>query len=294
MCPSNRKQIDAPPHVLFSENALHRAWRLVRSNGSSPGSDGMTLEAFEADIDSQINQLRSEILSGKYQPHPVKRYYVAKSTGKNRPLTLWAVRDRLVQRVVHDVLTPHLERLFLPCSYGFRPGRSTEDAIKAVIHAYDTNRRWVVDADIEQCFDSISVPLLLRQVQYTTSSSFLSNLIEQWLMTPVIGHYGEVAGVSQGSVISPQLANLYLHRFDQMIFTALPGVFLVRFADDFVMMTRHRDDAEWALSVADRTLANLKLTLNRQKTGIVHFQEGFEFLGVAFKGRRYKTIKGDT
>lgn len=289
----SRSNREPPPHVLFSENALRRAWQLVRGNGPSPGSDGITLEAFAEGLDSELARLRDEILGKTYQPRPVRRYYVEKSSGKQRPLTLWAVRDRVAQRVIHDYLTPRLELQFLPCSYGFRPGRSTEHAIQAVLLAYDRNRRWVVDADIESCFDSIPIDLLMRQVRYLTSSKLVASLIEQWLLTPVIGHLGEVAGVSQGSVISPQLTNLYLHRFDQMMFSALPGIFLVRFADDFVVLTHRRDEAEWALQVAERCLANLQLKLNGQKTSVVHFQQGFEFLGMTFKGRRYKP-KGDS
>ena len=288
MTPSNNRDHNPAPAVLFSDNALRRAWQMVRRNGNSPGIDGVTMQTFARQLDVELKRLRGEVLSGQYQPQPVKRFYVEKTSGKNRPLALWTVRDRIAQRVIHDYLTPIFEGMFLPCSYGFRPGRSTADAVAAVERAYQSKRRWVVDADIQACFDSIPIDLLKRQVKRSVPSTLARRLIGQWLDTPVQGQLGERAGVSQGSVISPQLANLYLHRFDQMIFSALPGVFLVRFADDFVVLCRRRDEAEWALTVAGRSLANLKLQLNPDKTRVVHFQEGFSFLGIQFKGNRQK------
>ncbi len=280
------------PVVLFSPEALHRAWRLVRRNSDSPGVDGITLVKFERNLERELEQLRQEILDGSYRPQKVRRFYKPKASGGNRPLSIWTVRDRVAQRVVHDYMTPILEAMFLPCSYGFRPGRSTDDAVKAVTHAYQTKRRWVVDADITQCFDSIPSPLLLGQVRRVVPCELAVQLIKHWLNTPVLGQLGEKTGVSQGSVVSPQLANLYLHRFDQMIFAALPGVYLVRFADDFVILCREKAQADWALEVAAQSLANLKLQLNTNKTRVVHFQEGFDFLGFTFKRKR--VIKGGT
>lgn len=279
--------------ALFSVLALRRAWQQVRRNGPSPGIDGVSLAQFAANLESELMDLHQDIISNSYRPQAALRFYVAKPSGKNRVLTVWSVRDRVAQRTAHEYMTPILEQMFLPCSYGFRPGRSTQDAIKAVVHAYDTHRRWVVDTDIADCFDSIPTHLLMQHVRRVIPSKRVVQLITQWLETPIHGQLGETAGVSQGSVISPLLANLHLHRFDQMIFAALPGIFLVRFADDLVMCFRERQQAEWGLEVAERTLANLGLTLNRDKTTIVHFQEGFEFLGVAFKGRRYRPLKGE-
>lgn len=286
MTPRKNVAPDPTPEGVFSLEALQRAWRMVRRNGNSPGFDGVTLTAFERDLAQNLEHLRHEVLKGSYRPQPVKRFYMPKASGGNRPLSLWSVRDRVLQRVVHDYLTPTLEALFLPCSYGFRPERSTEDAIQAVVRAYDAKRRWVLDADITRCFDSIPIGLLVGQVRRVVSFEPVVQLIKLWLNTPVWGQLGEKAGVSQGSVIAPQLANLYLHRFDQMILAALPGAYLVRFADDFVILCRQRVQAEWALEVAHQSLASLKLELNPAKTRVVHFQEGFTFLGVTFKGKR--------
>jgi group II intron reverse transcriptase/maturase len=286
MTRTEQGQFDPPPEVLFSMNALRRAWRLVRRNGASPGTDGVTQEQFEANLDLELNRLRQHILGGTYQPQPVRRFYVKKASGKQRPISIWAMRDRVAQRVVHDYLTPLLESLFLDCSYGFRPGRSIEHAMQAVIQARDSGLVWVLDTDIGDCFGSIRLDLLTAQLRRVIPSPFVLKLIERWLYTPVGGRQSpEMAGVSQGGVISPQLANLYLHRFDEMVIAALPQARLVRFADDFVILCRSEREAAWSLDVARRSLENLHLALNMRKTRIVHFDEGFTFLGVTFKGR---------
>lgn len=240
-----------------------------------------------------MKRLRHDILNGQYQPQEVNRFRLPKPNGKQRPITIWSVRDRVAQRVVLDYLTPILESIFLDCSYGFRPGRSVPGAIEAVIQARDSNRRWVVDADITACFDSIPAELLMPQVRSLVSSQLAIRLIEQWLNTPVYKYPNLRAGVSQGGVISPQLANLYLHRFDQMIQSALPETTLVRFADDFVILCRRKREAWWGLAVTERSLGNLKLRLNMDKTRVVHIDEGFSFLGVTFKGSWHSPLPGN-
>lgn len=276
------------PEALFSMAALRRAWRQVRRNGDSPGSDGQKPEEFEARLDVELNRLRQHILNGTYEPQPVRRFYIRKSNGKQRPISIWSMRDRVAQRVVHDYLTPPLESLFLDCSYGFRPGRSVEQAVQAVIRAREAGLVWVLDADITDCFGSIPLQLLLGQVSRLVASPLVMKLIDLWLHTPVKGDKSAIAGVSQGGVISPQLANLYLHRFDEIVLAALPQSLLVRFADDFVILSRSDDDAAWSLDVARRSLENLRLALNMRKTRIISFEEGFSFLGATFRGRAVK------
>jgi CRISPR-associated protein Cas1 len=254
--------------------------------------DGVTRARFEAALDVELNRLRQQILSGKYQPLPVRRFYVRKPSGKQRPISLWTLRDRVAQRVIVDYLTPMLERLFLDCSYGFRLGRSTSTALQAVSAARDAGLLWVVDADIADCFGSIPVDLLLAQVERIIPATQVCHLIRLWLSTPVKNERGQVAGVSQGGVISPPLANLYLHRFDEMITAALPGARLVRFADDFLLLCRSEDTAVWGMEVARRSLENLRLQLNLRKTRIVRFDEGFTFLGATFQGNEVKLPGG--
>jgi len=255
----------------------------------------MTQKQFEERLDAELNRLRQQILGGTYQPQPVRRFYVKKASGKPRPISIWTLRDRVAQRVVHDYLTPLLESLFLDCNYGFRPGRSIEHAMQAVIQARDSGLVWVLDTDIGDCFSSIRLDLLTAQLRRVIPSPFVLKLIEQWLYTPVEGRQShELAGVSQGGVISPQLANLYLHRFDEMVLAALPQVRLVRFADDFVILCHNEQEASWSLDVARRSLENLRLALNMRKTRIIHFDEGFTFLGITFKGRWHHSANGQS
>ncbi len=273
-----------PPEVVVSPEALRRAWLAVRRAGPSPGADGVTPDRFEAHLGDELRALRHEILTRTYVPRPVRRYSVVKPSGKRRPLTIWAIRDRVAQRAIHDYLTPVFEGQFLDCSYGFRPGLAPRHAIQAVVEARDMGRRWVLDADIADCFTSIPTGLLMVRVRQVVPSKLARWLIGLWLHTPVEGRRREVTGVAQGSVISPQLANLYLHSFDEMVLAALPGHTLVRFADDFVILARRKQHAHWALGVAARSLANLRLRLNREKTRVVHFNDGFRFLGAVFQG----------
>jgi len=275
--------MDVPlPEALFSMTALRRAWQIVRRSGEMPGVDGVTLSQVAAHLQPELERLQRDLLQGEYRPAPVRRFTLKKASGKLRPISVWTVRDRIAQRVVHDALTPTLEAIFLECSYGFRPKRSTREALRAIQVARTAGLTWVVDADIADCFGTIRIDLLQGQIARVVRSPLLVHLIDLWLHTPVKGARGEVAAVSQGGVISPQLANLYLHRFDEMIVSALPAAHLVRFADDFVILCAHEEAAAWALDVARRSLENLHLRLNAHKTRVLTFDDGFTFLGVTF------------
>ncbi len=276
---------DPSPDVLFSMNALRRAWQQVRRNGASPGTDGVKLIEFEDRLEPELNRLRQQIISGTYQPQPVRRFFIRKTSGKQRPISIWALRDRVAQRVVHDVLTVMLDPLFLDSSYGFRPGRAVEDAVRAVVAGRDAGLLWVLDTDIADCFGSIPLDILKGQIRRSVPSALIIRLIDQWLDTPVQGMPRETAGVSQGGVISPLLASLYLHRFDEMMLAALSQSRLVRFADDFIVLNPTEKDAVWSLEVARRSLENLRLSLNMRKTRLVTFEEGFSFLGFRFSGK---------
>lgn len=279
------------PERLFSMNALRRAWHQVRRSGKSAGTDGMTLDAFAARLDPELNHLRQQIIGGTYTPQPVHQFFIPKKSGKLRPIQVWSVRDKVAQRAVVDYLTPLLEAHFLDCSYGFRPGRSVKQAVGVVAEHRDAGYTWVVDADISDCFGSIDLTLLLGQVQRLVSVERVVTLIEQWLHTPIAGEVGAIAAVSQGGVISPLLANLYLHRFDEMMLASLPQSQLVRFADDFITLSTSEDAAVWSLDVARRSLENLKLKLNMRKTRIVTFDEGFAFLGHSFQANTIEKTK---
>lgn len=274
---------DNSPERLFSMNAMRRAWNQVRRSGKSSGTDGVTLEAFGINMEQELNRLRQQIIGGTYEPQAVRQFFIKKKSGKLRPIRVWTIRDKVAQRVVLDIITPILEEHFLDSSYGFRPGRSVKQAVAAIVKHRDAGHLWVLDADISNCFDSIDLNLLMGQVRALFQAEIIVKLIQQWLHTPIAGQAAEMAGVSQGGVISPSLANLYLHRFDEMMFAALPQSKLVRFADDFITLNTSEDETVWSLDVARRSLENLKLKLNMRKTRIVTFEESFQFLGYRFQ-----------
>ncbi len=224
-------------------------------------------------------------MNGSYEPLPVQRVLVPKPKGGLRPLAIWTLRDRVAQRVVHDYLVPIVEPRFLDCSYGFRPGRSVKDAVRAVTGARDAGRRWVVDADIEDCFGSLDRRRLMKQVRAWVSEPVVVTLIEKWfrarVYNPARGQPA-VAAASQGGVITPLLANLYLHPFDEQITRVVSWGTPVRFADDFVILCRRRREAESALAAARQALGRMGLRINERKTRVVYFDEGFKFLGVFF------------
>lgn len=236
------------PAGLFRREAFYRAWQQVRRNGPSAGIDHVSVEKFGQNLRHEIGKLRAELIEGRYTPRPVQRYYKRKASGKLRPLSIWAVRDRMAQRVILNYLTPLLEARYLECSFGFRPGRRLDQAWKAVMAAHRQHLRWVVDADITDCFDSIPVAPLMAQVRTVIPEPRAIELIDSWLHTPIAGQRGVVAGVSQGAVISPQLTNLYLHQLDVTL-SRFPMVRMVRFADDFVVLCPNRAVAQTALQL---------------------------------------------
>ena len=278
---------DSGASGLFSPEALRRAWRVIRRNGATPGVDQVTIRQFERDLEGNLGSLRRELVGGMYEPRPVKRVLVPKRGGGMRPIAIWTLRDRVAQRAVHDYLVPIFEPRFLDCNYGFRPGRSVADAVGAVIAARDRGSRWVVDADIQDCFGSLQPARLLSQVKAWVSDPTIPTLIESWLgaeiCNPAQG-YGATAAASQGGVITPLLANLYLHGFDTQVARRVGTGALVRFADDFLILLRRRREAQRTLEASRRALHRLGLELSPHKTRLVHFDEGFKFLGVYFIG----------
>jgi len=268
---------------LFSREALHRAWRAVRANKGGPGVDGVSIQQFERDLDTHLSELQRDLVGGTYKPHPVRRILVPKAKGGLRHLAVWALRDRVAQRVVHEYLEPIFEPVFLDCSYGFRPGRSTADAVERVRLHREAHRRWVLDADIKDCFDQIDSHILMRLIRRRVRHKTVLKLIRGWLDAEIFNSIDgrpRRAGASQGSVLSPMLSNIYLHEFDQHI--NRQGYHLVRYADDLLILCRRKQDAHQAYRDANHALARLHLELHPDKTQVVHFDEGFKFLGYFF------------
>ncbi|MBN1485771.1 MAG: hypothetical protein JXA37_13740, partial [Chloroflexia bacterium] len=214
-----------PIDAIFGLPALRRAWVKVRQTGGGPGVDGVSIRRFEAELEKNLAELRMELVSGAYRPRKVQRMLMPKPNGDWRRLAIWTLRDRIAQRAVHDFLEPRLEQLFLDCSYGFRPGRGVDQAVEAVGRARDQNRRWVADADIRDCFGTIQAGRLMRVVRAEVVEPEVANLIDHWLKARVFNSrrgMPATAAVTQGGVISPMLANLFLHQFDQRVCAQLP------------------------------------------------------------------------
>jgi len=272
-----------PPEAMFTPEAMQRAWRAIRSAGGGPGVDGETLAVFARNLDVELAQLRQELISGAYRPQPVRQVLVPKRKEGLRPLALWCLRDRIAQRTVYDIIAPSFEAIFLPTSFGFRPGRSTMDAANQVAAHRDQGLKWVVDTDIDACFDSIPWRRLLKLVQRRVHNRHLLHLVEAWLHARILNTASgkpAAAAVSQGSVLSPLLANIYLHEFDRAL--AAQHLALVRYADDLVVCCRRKAEAEQTLVFCTRELGRLDLHLNPHKTRIVHIDQGFKFVGYFF------------
>lgn len=272
-----------PPERFFTPDALRRAWLAIRRAGGGAGVDGVTLSRFARNLDGELASLRDELVRDVYRPRPLRQVLVPKGDGGLRPLAIWALRDRIAQRAVYEILAPSFESIFLPVSFGFRPGLGVEDAVAQVARHRDAHLRWVVDGDIEQCFDSIDARRLYKLTARRVQDRLLLRYVRGWLEADILNSADGVprkAGASQGSALSPLLANIYLHEFDRAL--TAKKLALVRYADDFVICCRRKAEAEAALEQAEKNLARLGLTMNQRKSRVVHLDEGLGWLGYFF------------
>jgi group II intron reverse transcriptase/maturase len=268
---------------LVNPATLRQAWQRVLLRGGGPGPDGVTVEAFALEVERNLQRLEQELHSGLYRPHRPRWVEIPKPNGGRRLLGVLSVTDRVIQQAIFSVLVPQWDGRFAPCSYAYRPGRSALQAVSAVEQALDAGRVWVVDADIQSFFDSVpQAPLIALLVEWLPDAR-LRQLVQLCVGTTAPA---PDRGLAQGAPLSPLLANLYLHHFDYTL--SQMGYHLIRYADDFVILCATRPQAEQALQGAERLLTELDLRLNREKTRIVHRDEGFTFLGWTFdrEGRR--------
>lgn len=270
---------------------LSAAWEKVWANDGAAGVDRQSIERFEVRAEEYLAELSTALREDSYRPQPIRRVEIPKGDGRMRPLGIPTVKDRVVQTAVKFALEPIFEATFRPTSYGFRPGRGCQDALREVAQLIEDGYTYVVDADVESYFDTIPHDRLMQRVEERVSDGRVLDLLRGWLAQDImqdLQRWTPEAGTPQGAVISPLLANIYLHPLDERM--AARGYRMVRYADDFVVLCRSREEADTALAEIRAWVADNGLRLHPNKTHVGDCRvkgQGFEFLGYRFEaGRR--------
>ena len=286
---------------VYRDDVLYEAWKRVKANKGSNGVDGITIEDIEAKgVKRYLTGLQSELKSGTYRPLPVRRVLIPKPDGSQRPLGIPCVKDRIVQMATKIAIEPVFEADFNSCSYGFRPKRSAKQALEVVRKACNNKGYYVVDADIEKFFDNVNQDKLMTLIELRISDRRILKLIRQWLKSGILyGNILEISelGTSQGSVISPLLANIYLNTLDRLWekYGHTHGI-VVRYADDTVIICKNKKSANHALTLLQYIMGKLDLKLHPVKTKIVCMwdgKEGFDFLGMHHRRMTTETRQGN-
>lgn len=293
----------------ISKHLFVAAFKRIKANGGAAGVDGQTVEMFENKLEDNLYKLWNRMSSGSYFPAAVRLCEIPKSDGRKRALGIPTVTDRVAQMVAKLVLEPRLEEIFHEDSYGYRPGKSAHDAI-AKTRERCWKSDWVIDMDIKGFFDNIDHSMMLKAVNHHADEKWIKLYVERWLKTPYQNEHGEVGertkGTPQGGVISPLLANLFLHYvFDRWMAVNFPDIAFERYADDAVIHCRTEKQAYFLLGRITARLLECGLELNAGKTKIVyckdsnrifgnHSYQKFDFLGYEFRPRRVRKSKDDS
>ena len=265
---------------------MTKAFKAVKRNRGAAGVDKITIAMYESNLTQNLLSLMRELKMGRYKPKPLRRVYIPKGMGKTRPLGIPAVKCRIAQEVLRQLISPIFERRFHPNSFGFRPGRNCHQAIERLLELSQKGYRYVVDVDIKGFFDNIPQKLIMESLAAKIADGNILNTIEKLLNSGVMEE-GQlrptVKGTPQGGVISPLLANTALDHLDWYLEDQ--NLHFVRYADDFVVMCKTRKEAEKALELVRNYLSEMQLEVSSEKTKICHFSEGFNFLGFKIKSR---------
>jgi RNA-directed DNA polymerase len=275
---------------VYSPDNLKAAYSRVRVKKGAAGVDHVTLKRFEKNLECELQGLHEELKHGRYTPKPVRRAWIPKGNGEERPLGIPTVRDRIVQTALRNVIEPIFEKEFAEHSYGFRPDKGTKDALRRVDGLLKNGYVHVVDADIKGYFDAIPKAALMTLVKERITDQRVLDLVQAFLDQSVKDKDSLITpetGTPQGAVISPLLANLYLNALDHHM--AAMGYEMTRYADDFVVQCRSREEAEEALALISQWMDTAELTLHPSKTRIANMLlwHHFDFLGYRFQ------MKGD-
>ena len=290
---------------VWRRDVVQHAYRVERSNGGAPGIDGVTFQSIESGEGEAefVSKLQQELKEKTYRAQPVRRVFIPKGDGRRRPLGIPTIRDRVAQMAVKLVIEPIFEADFEDSSYGFRPKRGAHQAVGAIREALSTAHPHVLDADLQQYFDTIAHDKLMKLIAGRISDRHILRWIKQWLKAPVVEEDQEgrrrtkrsQCGTPQGGVVSPLLANIYLHLFDRvfLLYCRTTGLAakLVRYADDFVILMR--GGAKETRLKVEQILARMELKLNEEKSRVVDARgESFDFLGFTFcRKRSVRTAK---
>ena len=268
---------------LLDRRALARAFEKVRRAKGAPGVDGQTIGDFHSRLLEELDRLMTELRTKTYQPKPVRRVSIPKPDGGERHLGIPSVRDRVVQQALLDILQPIFDPGFHPSSYGYRPGRSCQQAVaKATMFIRQYDLEHVVDMDLSKCFDKLDHDLIISSLRRRVTDGSILTLVKKFLVSGVMidGNWEATElGSPQGGVFSPLIANIYLDAFDQEM--KRRGHRIVRFADDILILCRSEAGARNAMRIATEILeGDLKLAVNRDKTHLTHATRGVKFLSV--------------
>lgn len=297
---------------IYRMDVLSVAWKQVKDNKGGPGIDGVSFDHFDSNdkVDQFLRDLQISLKNQTYRPSPVKRVYIPKPNGDLRPLGIPTIKDRVVQQAARLILEPIFENDFYECSYGFRPGRSTGDALSVVNQEIKSGKKSILDVDLKGYFDSIPHDKLMKCLEMRIADRKVLQLIKMWLKSPIEENndgkrklsYPKM-GTPQGGVLSPLLSNLYLHWLDHKFHLAdgpanWAYARIVRFADDFVVLAKYQSPeiVKW---LKDTVEGWLGLEINKQKTSIIDLNKGesLDFLGFTFrymkdrKGRNHKYLE---
>jgi RNA-directed DNA polymerase len=284
---------------LLRMDVLEEAWETVKRNGGTGGVDGVTIDAIiRGGKEEFLEGIRKDLKEETYRPQPVKRVYIPKPNGKLRPLGIPTIKDRVVQAALLLIIEPIFEADFLDCSYGFRPGRNAFQAIEEIRKAVNMGRDEAYDADLKSYFDSIPHDKLLKAIEMRIVDRKVLKLIRMWLEAPVQEEKGKLVksdrGTPQGGVISPLLANIYLHWFDKCISKIdQVQVTLVRYCDDLVILAKQIGKG-FVASIEGILEQRMGLEVNREKTKIVNLKlEGSELNFLGYRFRKLKSTRMD-